>query len=150
MDKNTIVNEAVQEAYSNLKSIVDLRIMSIVGDYFPFIIPESKLNDLQDYIDEIINGVFWKFCNELSNKVTQDDIEFIMYKSFIRNNPSEKLIKDCFNIVNNNITNKKSSNDTTLYSLLSPIESKYSKEEYKKTLTTIIDILLDYYSIVKK
>lgn len=101
-------------------------------------------------IRAFIYNVFLKFCNEISNKVTKNDIEFIDYKTFISNDPSEELIKDCFDIVNSKITNKKSSNETTLYSLLNSIREKHSKEEIGKSLDTIFDILLDYYSIIRK
>lgn len=150
MDKNAIINEAVQQAYNNLKSIVDLKILGVIGNYFSLIIPESKFNSLKDYVDEIIDKTFWKFCNELSNKVTKDDIEFIMYKSFVNNNPSGELIEDCFKIINDILINKKSSNLTTLYSLLNPLKENYSKEEYEKSLDTIFDILLSYYSVIRK
>lgn len=113
MEKETIINEAVQTAYKNITSIVDLRLL-IVDDYFSLMIPESILKNNIEYADEIINNVFWKLCDELSKKVTKDDMEFIMYKSFVNNDPSEKLIKDCFNIVNDILSNKKSSNNTTV------------------------------------
>lgn len=113
MEKETIINEAVQTAYKNITSIVDLRLL-IVDDYFSLMIPESILKNNMEYADEIINNVFWKLCDELSKKVTKDDMEFIMYKSFVNNDPSEKLIKDCFNIVNDILSNKKSSNNTTV------------------------------------
>lgn len=145
MEKNTIINEAVQKAYKNITSIVDLRAM-IVGDYFSLMVSQSNIN----YADDIINNVFWKLCDELSKKVTKDDMEFIMYKSFVNNDPSEKLIKDCFSIVNDTLSNKKSSNDTTIFSLLDVLKDKYNKEEVSKSLNTIFDILLDYYSIVNK
>ena len=113
MEKETIINEAVQTAYKNITSIVDLRLL-IVDDYFSLMIPESILKNNIEYADEIINTVLWKLCDELSKKVTKDDMEFIMYKSFVNNDPSEKLIKDCFNIVNDILSNKKSSNNTTV------------------------------------
>lgn len=106
MDKKTIINEAVQTAYKNVTSIIDLRLM-IVGDYFSLIIPKSILKDNSECVDDIINEVFWKLCDEISPKVTKDDIEFVMYKSFVNNEPSEDLIKDCFSIVNNILTNKR-------------------------------------------
>ena len=61
MDKNPIINEAVQQAYNNLKSIVDLKILGVIGNYFSLIIPESKFNSLKDYANEIIDKTFWKF-----------------------------------------------------------------------------------------
>lgn len=149
MEKEAIINEAVQTAYKNITSIVDLRLI-IVGDYFSLMIPKSILENNIEYADEIINNVFWKLCNELSEKVTNDDMEFIMYKSFVNNNPSEKLIKDCFDIINNILSNKKSSNNTTIFSLLDVLKDKYNEEEVSKSLNTIFDILLDYYSIIKK
>jgi len=149
MDKKTIINEAVQTAYKNITSIVDLRLM-IVGNYFSLMIPESTLKDNIEYADDIINEVFWKLCDELSPKVTKDDMEFIMYKSFVNNEPSDDLIKDCFSIVNNALTNKNSSNRTTIYELLNSLKDKYDKGEISKSLDTIFDILLDYYSIIKK
>ena len=149
MDKKTIINEAVQTAYKNVTSIIDLRLM-IVGDYFSLIIPKSILKDNSECVDDIINEVFWKLCDEISPKVTKDDIEFVMYKSFVNNEPSEDLIKDCFSIVNNILTNKNSSNGTTIYELLNSFKDKYDKGEFSKSIDTIFDILLDYYSIIKK
>lgn len=149
MEKEAIINEAVQTAYKNITSIVDLRLI-IVGDYFSLMIPNSILENNIEFADEIINNVFWKLCNELSEKVTNDDMEFIIYKSFVNNNPSEKLIKDCFDIINNILSNKKSSNNATIFSLLDVLKDKYNEEEVSKSLNTIFDILLDYYSIIKK
>ena len=77
-------------------------------------------------------------------------MEFIIYKSFCFNNPSNELIKDCFKIVNTKILNKKSSNNTTLFESLKSLQDKYNEEENSKALNTIFDILLDYYSIVKR
>lgn len=149
MDKNAIIDEAVQKAYNNLKDIIELKAM-VVGNYLGIIIPMSKFDELIEYADDILNKLFSKFCDEIADKVTDDDIEFINYKTFINNDPSEELINDCFKIVNNRITNKKSSNETTLYSLLNSIKEKHSKEEIGKSLDTIFDILLDYYSIIRK
>ena len=113
-------------------------------------IPQSILKNNPDYIDEIIDGVFWKLMNEIKSKVTRDDIEFIEFKEFLSKNPSSKLIKDCFDIVNTNLKNKKSSNEQSLFLLLKSIENNYPKEEIEKSLDTIFDILLDYYSIIRK
>ncbi len=144
MEKETIINEAVQKAYERITSIAELKAM-ISGDYFSLIISKDNIN----YADDIINNVFWKLCEEISKKVTKDDIEFIMYKSFVDNDPSENLIKDCFNIVNNILINKKSSNNTTLFSLLDSLKDKYKQEEVNKSLDTVFDILLDYYTIIR-
>ena len=149
MNKETIINEVVQTAYKNVTSIVDLKLM-IVGNYFSLMVPESILKDNIEYADDIINEVFWKLCDEISPKITKDDIEFVMFKSFVNNEPSENLIKDCFNIVNNILTNKNSRNKTTIYELLNSLKDKYDKGEINKSLDTIFDILLDYYSIIKK
>ena len=149
MTKQKIINEAVQTAYTNITSIVDLDLI-IVGNYVSYMIPQSILKNNPDYIDEIIDGVFWKLMNEIKSKVTRDDIEFIEFKEFLSKNPSSKLIKDCFDIVNTNLKNKKSSNEQSLFLLLKSIENNYPKEEIEKSLDTIFDILLDYYSIIKK
>lgn len=149
MDKNTIIDEAVEKAYKNLTGIVDLNIL-IVGKYFNLIITENLFKEHPEYCDEIIDKLFWKFCSILSNKVTNDDIEFIMYKSFVNNDPSETMINDCFKIVNNILKSKKSSNDTTLYNLLDQLKANHNKNEIEKSLDTIFDILLDYYSIIRK
>ena len=106
MTKQKIINEAVQTAYTNITSIVDLDLI-IVGNYVSYMIPQSILKNNPDYIDEIIDGVFWKLMNEIKSKVTRDDIEFIEFKEFLSKNPSSKLIKDCFDIVNTNLKNKK-------------------------------------------
>ncbi len=149
MTKQKIINEAVQTAYTNITSIVDLDLI-IVGNYVSYMIPQSILKNNPDYIDEIIDGVFWKLMNEIKSKVTRDDIEFIEFKEFLSKNPSSKLIKDCFDIVNTNLKNKKSSNEQSLFLLLKSIENNYPKEEIEKSLDTIFDILLDYYSIIRK
>lgn len=149
MTKQKIINEAVQTAYTNITSIVDLDLI-IVGNYVSYMIPQSILKNNPDYIDEIIDGVFWKLMNEIKSKVTRDDIEFIEFKEFLSKNPSSKLIKDCFDIVNTNLKNKKNSNEQSLFLLLKSIENNYPKEEIEKSLDTIFDILLDYYSIIRK
>lgn len=149
MTKQKIINEAVQTAYTNITSIVDLDLI-IVGNYVSYMIPQSILKNNPDYIDEIIDGVFWKLMNEIKSKVTRDDIEFIEFKEFLSKNPSSKLIKDCFDIVNTNLKNKKSINEQSLFLLLKSIENNYPKEEIEKSLDTIFDILLDYYSIIRK
>lgn len=150
MDKETIISQVVNKAYNNLISLVELR-ASIMGGYFGMIIPENRLEELAIYGDEIINTLYSKFCDCLSKKFKDDDIEFIMYKSFCSNNPSKDLIKDCFKIVNNDIKNKQSNNATaTLLESLISLKDKYSEKDIEKSLDTIFDILLDYYSIIKK
>lgn len=149
MDKDDIIKKAVNKAYYNLTGIANLK-GNVVGGYFGLIIPENDLEELINYADEIINQTFFELCNEIATKVTKDDMDFIMYKSFSFNNPSKNLIDDCFKIVNDIITNKKSSNDTTLQSLLKTLIPNYNKEEIEKSLDTIFDILLDYYTIIKK
>lgn len=149
MTKQEIINEAVQTAYTNITSIVDLDLI-IVGNCVSYIIPQSILKNNSDYIDEIINNVFWKLINEIKSNVTKDDMEFIEFKEFFSKNPSNNLIKDCFNIVNTNLENKKSSDEQSLFSLLKSIETNHPKEEIEKSLDTIFDILLDYYSIIRK
>lgn len=149
MTKQEIINEAVQTAYTNITSIVDLDLI-IVGNCVSYIIPQSILKNNSDYIDEIINNVFWKLMNEIKSNVTKDDMEFIEFKEFFSKNPSNNLIKDCFNIVNTNLENKKSSDEQSLFSLLKSIETNHPKEEIEKSLDTIFDILLDYYSIIRK
>ena len=146
MEKETIINQVVQKAYINLTQIAKLQCY-MSGGYFGVIIPENQVKEIIDYTDEIINNLFWKFCDELSYKITIEDTEMIMYKSFCFSNPNESLLKDCFNLVNNVILNKKSSNETTLLTLLKPLEAKYSKKDLEQTLDIIFDILLDYYII---
>ena len=146
MEKETIINQVVQKAYINLTQIAKLHCY-MSGGYFGVIIPENQIKEIIDYTDEIINNLFWKFCDELSSKITIEDTEMIMYKSFCFLNPNENLVKDCFKLVNNVILNKKSSNETTLLTLLKPLEVKYSKKDLEQTLDIIFDILLDYYII---
>lgn len=149
MNKQTIINETVQTAYKNITSIIDLRLM-VAGDYFSLMIPEKIIKEHIEYADEIVNNVFWKLCDEISKKVTSEDIEFIEYKSFVNNEPNKELVKDCFKIVNDILTNKNNDNETTLYSLLNDLKDKYDKKEVSKSLDTVFDILLDYYSIIRK
>lgn len=150
MDKKTIINQVVNQAYNDLTGLVDLKISVIIGGYFGMIIHESKLEELTPYVDDIINTLYDKFCVSLSKNITDDDMEFIIYKSFCSNKPNKDLIDDCFKIVNNDIKNKQSDKDsTTLLNSLSSLQTKYSEEDMEKSLNTIFDILLDYYSIVK-
>lgn len=150
MDKETIINQVVNQAYSDLTGLVDFRVAGIIGGYFEMIIHESKLEELIPYADDIINTLYDKFCVNLSKSIKDDDVEFTMYKSFCYNKPNEDLIDDCFKIVNIDIKNKQSDKEsTTLLKSLSSLQTKYSEEDMEKSLNTIFDILLDYYSIVK-
>lgn len=148
MEKNTIINQVVNQAYDDLTGLVDLKI-TVSGGYFGMIIHESKIEELAQYVDEIINNLYTKFCNVLSGSVTDDDMEFIIYKSFCYNKPNETLIEDCFKIVNNDIKKQSSEKETTLLESLNSLKSKYSEEDISKSLDTIFDIILDYYSIIK-
>lgn len=150
MAKETIINQVVKKAYKDLTGLVDFRVAGIIGGYFGIIIHDSKLEELTPYVDDIINNLYDKFCVNLSKNITDDDMEFIIYKSFCSNKPNKDLIDDCFKIVNNDIKNKQSDKDsTTLLNSLSSLQAKYSEEDMEKSLNTIFDILLDYYSIVK-
>lgn len=150
MAKETIINQVVEQAYKDLTGLVDFRVAEIVGGYFGIIIHDSKLEELTPYVNDIINTLYDKFCVNLSKNITNDDMEFIIYKSFCSNKPNKDLIDDCFKIVNNDIKNKQSDKDsTTLLNSLSSLQAKYSEEDMEKSLNTIFDILLDYYSIVK-
>ena len=82
MDKETIINQVVNQAYNDLTGIIDLKILAIIGGYFEMIIHESKLEELTPYVDDIINALYDKFCVNLSKSITNDDMEFIIYKSF--------------------------------------------------------------------
>lgn len=148
MENNTIINQVVNQAYSDLTGLVDLKATAF-GGYFGMIIHESKIEELAQYVDEIINNLYIKFCNVLSGSVTGDDMEFIIYKSFCYNKPSETLIEDCFKIVNNDIKKQSSEKKSTLLESLNSLKSKYSEEDISKALDTIFDILLDYYSIIR-
>lgn len=106
MDKKAIINQVVNEAYKNLTSIAELN-ANAIGGYFGLIIPEKKIRELISYSDDIVNLLFKKFCNNIANKITDDDMEFIIYKSFCFNDPSSELVQDCFKIVNDNLQNKK-------------------------------------------
>ncbi len=151
MAKESIINQVVKQAYNDLTGVIDFRVAGIIGGYFEIIIHESKLEELTPYVDDIINTLYDKFCVNLSKNITNDDMEFIIYKSFCNNKPNKDLIDDCFNIVNNDIKNKQSDKvSTTLLNSLSSLQAKYSEEDMEKSLNTIFDILLDYYSIVKK
>ena len=150
MANETIINQVVKKAYKDLTGLVDFRVAGIIGGYFGIIIHDSKLEELTPYVDDIINTLYDKFCVNLSKNITDDDMEFIIYKSFCSNKPNKDLIDDCFKIVNNDIKNKQSDKDsTTLLNSLSSLQAKYSEEDMEKSLNTIFDILLDYYSIVK-
>ena len=92
MDKETIINQVVNQAYNDLTGIIDLKILAIIGGYFEMIIHESKLEKLTPYVDDIINTLYDKFCVNLSKSITDDDMEFIIYKSFCYNEPKKDLI----------------------------------------------------------
>ena len=144
MNKDLIIQKSVDEAYYKITSIATIKAY-ISGGYSDLIINKDNIN----YVDEIINELFKKINNEIKIKVKKDDVDFIEYKSFCFNNPSSELINDCFKIVNNFITNKKSSNKTTLIDSLNSLKNKYSEEELAKSLDTIFDILLNYYTIIR-
>lgn len=150
MDKDTIINQVVNEAYNNLTDLVNLRI-SAVGGFFGMIIPENRLKELAIYADEIINKLYIKFCNNLRGKIDIDSMNVEFYKSFCYNTPSKNLINDCLEIVNNDIKNKQSSPETTtLLNSLNSLKPKYSEDDISKSLNTIFDILLNYYNNTKK
>lgn len=134
-------NQMVEQAYTTLKNIAELNIY-ITGGYFELIISKEE-KTVQEYADEIINQLFWKFCHELFLK--QESIpKAIIYHSFTFNNPSDSLLKDCHQIIRDIIEGRKK-NTEPLYSLFSPLSTKYPKEELEKALDTIFDILLSYY-----
>ena len=148
MEQNTIINQVVNQAYNDLTGLVDLKITEL-GGYFGMIIHNNKFEELVQYAEEIINNLYTKFCNVLSESITDDDMEFIIYKSFCYNNPNETLVEDCFKIVNNDIKKQSSEKESTLLESLDSLKSKYSEEDISKSLDTIFDILLDYYSIIR-
>ena len=76
-----MINQVVKKAYKDLTGIVDFKVAGIIGGYFGIIIHESKLEELTPYVDEIINTLYDKFCVDLSKNITDDDMEFITYKS---------------------------------------------------------------------
>ena len=126
MAKETIINQVVEQAYKDLTGLVDFRVAGIVGGYFGIIIHDSKLEELTPYVNDIINTLYDKFCVNLSKNITNDDMEFIIYKSFCSNKPNKDLIDDCFKIVNNDIKNKQSDKDsTTLLNSLSSLQAKW-------------------------
>ena len=145
MDNKAIIDEVVENAYKNITAIADYNLL-VSGKYIDLILT-GDIKTYANYLDEIVNKLFWKFCDVLSNKITDDDIEFVMYKTFVNNKPSKELVEDCFKIVNDCIKKKNSSENTTIYSLLTPLKEKYSKEEIEKGIDTIFDIILSYYSI---
>lgn len=150
MDKDTIINQVVNEAYNNLTDLVNLRI-SAHGGIIGMIIPESKLMELAIYADEIINKLYIKFCNNLHGKIDIDSMNVELYKSFCCNTPSKELINDCLEIVNKDIKKKQSSSETTtLLNSLNSLKPKYSEDDISKSLNTIFDILLNYYDNTKK
>lgn len=112
MNKDLIIQKSVDEAYYKITSIATIKAY-ISGGYSDLIINKDNIN----YVDKIISELLKEISNEVKTKVKKDDVDFIEYKSFCFNNPSNELINDCFKIVNNFITNKKSSNKTTLIGL---------------------------------
>lgn len=148
MKNNNLINHTINQAYDNLTNIAKNKIL-IIGGYFRIIIPPKELITLNDYIDLIINQVFFKLVDKIKGKTTIKKINTITYNSYCFNNPSEALIKDCFNLVNEILFNKKSSCETTLFDLLNTLKEKHSKKELEKSLNTIFDILLTYYNTLE-
>jgi hypothetical protein len=133
--------QMVEEAYTTLKNIAELNI-HITGGYFELIFANKK--EGQEEADQIINELFWKFCNELFFKKGKKVPKTIVYHSFTFINTSDSLLNDCHQIIRKQIDKKKRNTDT-LYSLLNPLTNKYPKEEVEKALDTIFNILLSYY-----
>lgn len=134
------INEIVENAYENLIDIVQLNI-HIMGGYFPIIAQTMEKEEIGPLFDEVINQLFWKFCSLLEETDTLEEWE--AYNSFSLTETSEPFFKYILTLVNHAIENKKSSNRTTLYSLLEVVKEKYPKEA-EKTLDTLFDILLNY------
>lgn len=129
MNKDLLIQNSVDNAYYKLTSITEIGTY-ISGGYYNLIINKENLN----FYDKIINQLFEKITNVIKFSISRDDVDSIEYKSFCFNNPSNELINDCFKIVNNFITNKKSSNKTTLIDSLNSLKNKYSEEELAKSL----------------
>lgn len=109
MNKDLNIQKLIDQTYYKLINISEIEAY-ISGGYIDLII--NKDNSI--YADEIINKLFEKITNTIKVSISRNDIEFIKYKSFCFNNPSDEIIKDCFDIVNSFIENKKSSNETNL------------------------------------
>lgn len=133
---NEITNNAIQNAYKKLIQITELN-ANILGGYFPIIIPKKEYSKLAPYIDNIINGLFKKFCSELSNKNSAISINNICFYSTI--NPNKQLTDDCFKIIIKQIKNE---SDEILFDSLSKLTFKYSEEDLQYSLDIIFDILL--------
>ena len=103
MDKKTIINQVVNQAYSDLTGLVDFRVAGIIGGYFEMIIHESKLEELIPYADDIINTLYDKFCVNLSKNITDDDIGLIHNTVEIADAINDKGIPDIDSIPGNQL-----------------------------------------------
>lgn len=148
MDKNIIINQVVNQSYNDLIGLVDLKI-SVLGGYFGMIIYENRIEELAQYTDVIINDLYTKFCHELSKSITDEDMEFIIYKSFCYNKPNEDLLTDCIKIVTHDIKKQSGKEQINLLESFHLLKYKYSENDISNLLNTVFDILLDLYSIIK-
>ncbi len=149
MNKETTLTTVVQNAYDNLTGIAEVGAF-VVGSYLDIIIPKDHENHKSEEIDEIINLLFWKFCDELQSKALKRNMDPVTYQSFCFNEPRQELIDDCFRIVNYALSDENThTRSTTFYSLLDSLTVNYDHEDLEQVLNTIFDILLDYYIAVK-
>ena len=139
MNKEKIINDAVMQAYNNLVAITEVR-ASFTSGYIETIagfLPKESY----EYLDEIINKLFWKFCQDKDNFKNEPNI--FNYQTFCLNAPNEEVLIECLALVRNCIQNK--NNEKTLFSLLEPLKEKYPPSMHTNVVDTVFDILLNYY-----
>ena len=139
MNKEQIINEAVTKAYNNLVAITEVK-ATFTSTYIETIasfLPKESY----EYLDEIIDKLFWKFCKDKKNFKNEPYI--YNYRTFCLNEPNEEVLIECLALVRDCIQNK--NNEKTLFSLLKPLREKYPSSMNTNVVDTIFDILLNYY-----
>lgn len=147
MEKDTIINQVVETAYIDIIDISKYN-FNLIGGYFEIILYKNDIKQIGQYIDEIMDKLVFKFCDEISKKISINDINNFQYVSYCSNRPSEELIDECLKFVNTNIQNKKDSKTTALNIFFNSLQNKFTENELEQTIDTIFDILLNYYSII--
>lgn len=136
MNKEQIINNAVTKTFTNLVAITEVK-ASFTSGYIEtiagFLSKESY-----EYLDDIIDKLFWKFCQDKKNFKNEPYI--FNYRTFCFNEPAQELLIDCLVLVRDCVKNK--NNEKTLFSLLEPLREKYPSSN---VVDTVFDILLNYY-----
>lgn len=137
MNKQKIIDEAVLKAYDNLVTIANLKANLSAGyiESLASFLPKESYQ----YLDEIIDKLFWKFCLEIN---TSKKLDISNFHSLCFNIVENEVFNDCLKVIEDCLANK--NNEKNLFSLLNPLKEKYPSTNI---MDTIFDILIDYYII---